>query len=164
LILLRKRVDFPTYVGHLAQLQDRYGRRRTAGLFLEYSGRSTTDFSTELPTIQSEAIDGIASLQLESQNGLRTNDRISPAVLKSLISTSSLPIPTSFSNLNVLLNGGLQRGKMITITGGAGSGKTTFALQIVDEIAASNSDEQPKVGVLYVAMEMSAGELITNSA
>ena len=179
-------MGFSTYVSHLEELQDRYSRCRSSEMFLEYSGRSAADVSTGLSTIQSEAIDDIASLQMESQNGFRTNDCLSPAVLKSLTSTSSFPIPTSFSNLNVLLNGGLQRGKMYTITGGAGSGKTTFALQIVDEIAASNSisdsipekdgslreptatlEEQavgkPKVGALYVAMEMSVGELITKS-
>jgi len=173
LILSGTPVEFSTYVSHLEELQDRYSRCRSAEMFLEYSGRSAADVSTGLSTIQSEAIDDIASLQMESQNGFKTNDQISPAVLKSLTSTSSFPIPTSFSNLNVLLNGGLQRGKMYTITGGAGSGKTTFALQIVDEIADSNSipaatlEEQavgkPKVGVLYVAMEMSVGELITKS-
>ena len=151
LILSKDAVDFPTYVGHLAHLQDRLSRRRSAELFLEYGGRATTDFSAELCTIQSEAIDSIASLQLSSQNGLRTNDQISPSVLKSLISTESLPIATSFSNLNVLFNGGLQRGKMYTVTGGAGSGKTTLALQIVDEIAVSNSLGKSKVGVLYSA-------------
>jgi len=163
LILAKEIVDFPTFVKHLAHLQDRYDRRRTAELFLEYSDRTTTDFSTELPTIQSEAIDDIGSLQLEAQNGFRTNDQITPVVLKSLISTESIPIPTCFSDLNVLLNDGLQRGKMYTITGGAGSGKTTLALQIVDEIAVSNSFGLPKVGIVYVAMELSAGELITKS-
>lgn len=161
-ILALESVDFATYIGHLAQIQDRYSRQRTTELFEVYSSRATTDYSTEVSAMQNEAIDDLASLQLQSQNGLRTNDQITPAVLKSLISLELLPIPTSFYHLNVLLNGGLQRGKMYTITGGAGSGKTTLALQIVDEIAAENSDGT-KVGVVYVAMEMSAGELITKS-
>lgn len=68
----------------------------------------------------------------------------------------SEPIPTGFKNLDEALSGGLTRG--LYILGAISSlGKTTFILQIADQIAAS------KHPVLFVTIEQSARELVAKS-
>ena len=65
-------------------------------------------------------------------------------------------IPTGFSSLDALLDGGLYAG--LYVLGAITSlGKTTFALQVADNIAASGHD------VIYIALEMSRQELIAKS-
>lgn len=65
-------------------------------------------------------------------------------------------IPTGFEDLDAQLDGGLFAG--LYILGAVSSlGKTTFMLQIADQIAAAGQD------VLYFSLEMSAGELMAKS-
>lgn len=67
-----------------------------------------------------------------------------------------LEAKTGFSLLDAKLNGGLQEG--LYIIGAISSlGKTTFTLQIADQIASSGQD------VLFFSLEMSAKELIAKS-
>lgn len=67
-----------------------------------------------------------------------------------------LEAKTGFSLLDSKLNGGLQEG--LYIIGAISSlGKTTFTLQIADQIASSGQD------VLFFSLEMSAKELIAKS-
>jgi replicative DNA helicase len=56
-------------------------------------------------------------------------------------------IPTGFSQLNTVLNGGLREGRVLTILGGPGSGKTSFCNQVAEYAA---SQGRP---VVYVACE-----------
>lgn len=80
-----------------------------------------------------------------------------------LLSEGTKPVPTFSAMLNKNLNGGLQRKKVLTIVAPAGAGKTTFALQLLEETArAHQSDTSTCVGV-YVSMEMAAEELVTKS-
>lgn len=65
-------------------------------------------------------------------------------------------VKTGFKQLDALLNGGFESG-YITIGALASVGKTTFALQIADNIASHHND------VLFVAMEQNAQTLIRKS-
>ena len=65
-------------------------------------------------------------------------------------------VKTGFKQLDALLNGGFESG-YITIGALASVGKTTFALQIADNIALHHND------VLFVAMEQNAQTLIRKS-
>jgi len=76
------------------------------------------------------------------------------------------PIPTFSDEINWNLNGGLQRGKVFTIAGKAGGGKTTLALQMMDEIAQGNA-KKPAGGIrdicVYVHLEQGRPELLIKS-
>lgn len=63
-------------------------------------------------------------------------------------------IPTSFNELDKILNGGLRTG-LIAIGGVPSIGKSTFVLQMINKIAACSDKD-----VLYFALEMSKQELI----
>lgn len=64
--------------------------------------------------------------------------------------------PTGFDNLDVLLDGGLYAG--LYVVGAISSlGKTTFCLQIADQIAAAGQD------VLVFSLEMARNELLAKS-
>jgi replicative DNA helicase len=56
-------------------------------------------------------------------------------------------IPTGFSQLNAVLNGGLREGRIFTVLGGPGGGKTTFCNQVAEHAA---NQGRP---VVYVACE-----------
>lgn len=77
------------------------------------------------------------------------------------------PIPTFSQGINENLNGGLQRGKVFTITGRAGGGKTTLALQIMEKIAQGNVQRKAKGEpldiCLYVHIEQGTDELVIKS-
>lgn len=69
---------------------------------------------------------------------------------------STPPIPTGFSGLDAVLYGGLYEG--LYIIGAISSlGKTTFALQIADQIAQQGRD------TLIISLEMAKSELIAKS-
>lgn len=65
-------------------------------------------------------------------------------------------IPTGYSNLDKELDGGLYPG-LYVIGAQSSLGKTTFLLQMADQIAAAGHE------VLFISMEMGAGELISKS-
>lgn len=77
--------------------------------------------------------------------------------LGGLADTATTPfLPTGFEELDRVLDGGLYAG--LYIIGAISSlGKTTFALQIADQIAAQGHD------VMIVSLEMAANELIAKS-
>lgn len=66
------------------------------------------------------------------------------------------PIPTGFRLLDAELDGGLREG-LVVIPAITSLGKTTFALQVMENVAAQGKD------VLYITLEMSASELIAKS-
>ena len=66
------------------------------------------------------------------------------------------PIPTGFRLLDAELDGGLREG-LVVIPAITSLGKTTFALQVMENVAAQGKD------VLYISLEMSAAELIAKS-
>lgn len=65
-------------------------------------------------------------------------------------------IDTGFIELNRILDGGLYAG-LYTIGAVSSMGKTTFVLQMIDQIAKTGKD------ILFVSLEMSATELISKS-
>lgn len=71
-------------------------------------------------------------------------------------SVNTKPIPTYFSKLDELFDGGLYEGLYI-IGAIASLGKTTFLLQIADQMASHNQD------VLIISLEMSKYELMAKS-
>ena len=83
-------------------------------------------------------------------------------VNENIFNAKTKPVPTFSARLNKNLNGGLQRGKVLTIAAAAGLGKTTFALQLVEDTVREQSKRSTCVGV-YVSMEMSTEELVTKS-
>lgn len=73
-----------------------------------------------------------------------------------IIGKSSAPIKTGSPQLDVVLDGGFTDG-LYTVGGNTGAGKTTYALQLADNIARANNN------VLYIALEMSRNELRARS-
>ena len=69
---------------------------------------------------------------------------------------SLVPFPTGFKSLDDILDGGIKEG-LTTIIAIPGIGKTTFTLQIADNVAKQGRD------VLIFALEMSRNELIAKS-
>jgi len=49
-----------------------------------------------------------------------------------------LPIPTGFDELDMVIGGGFRRGQLVLLSGSAGIGKTSFAMQIARNIAAEH--------------------------
>ena len=78
------------------------------------------------------------------------------AAFEDMILIQTKPISTGFVYLNQLLDGGLYPG-LITMGAVTGEGKTTLALQMMDNIAAAGKD------VLIFSLEMSRFELIAKS-
>lgn len=64
------------------------------------------------------------------------------------------PIPTGIETIDKKLNGGFLKESTITIGGGTSTGKTTFTLQLLENIA---SEENP---VLYFSLEMAEIQII----
>lgn len=66
-------------------------------------------------------------------------------------------IPTGLQTLDEALGGGLPAGGLVTLGATSSTGKTTFALQVADHIAASGRP------VLFVTIEQSRYELVAKS-
>lgn len=62
-------------------------------------------------------------------------------------------IETEFTDLNLLLKGGLRGGRLITLQGAAGAGKSTLMIQMKDNLASKG------IPVVFVTMEQSRSEL-----
>lgn len=81
-----------------------------------------------------------------------------PELWEKIMDPDVKPVPTFSPTLNYNLNGGLQGGKLYMIVAPAGGGKTTFAWQLLEEVAVKN-----RIPCIFVAMEMSRRELFTKS-
>lgn len=76
---------------------------------------------------------------------------------KSLFNSKPIkPLSTGFSNLDEMLRGGFREGLTI-LMGESGTGKTTLALQIADNVASNDND------VLIFSLEMPKKDLICKS-
>lgn len=99
-------------------------------------------------------------IQAQKEHEYRTDSSalgMIPAFIGSIHdSQNSRPISTGFQNFDKALDGGLYKG--LYVLGAISSlGKTTFCLQIADQIALSGRD------VMIFSLEMSADELIAKS-
>jgi replicative DNA helicase len=109
--------------------------------------------------------EGVYSALEELRNGVEKIEKIGeqilslekelPALVRELIDSPERPFATFSKTLNYNLNGGLQRGKVYTMMAPAGGGKTTFSLQMLEEIA-----REEKIPCIYVTMEQGKGELL----
>ncbi|MBN1921698.1 MAG: helicase DnaB [Anaerolineae bacterium] len=68
-----------------------------------------------------------------------------------------LPLPTGFSPLDEILNGGLRPGELLVIGGPFGVGKTIFGLQVARNVAASD----PSSYAIYVCYEHDRTHLLS---
>ena len=76
------------------------------------------------------------------------------------------PIPTFSEGMNRNLNGGFHAGKVCTIAGAAGGGKTTLIYQAAEEIAQANYGKEAGAILnipVYVCMEQSQAEMLVKS-
>lgn len=94
--------------------------------------------------------------RLENYKGQNSNYKYLDLFLKDIRAIDNPPTQTGFSRLDKILGGGLYPG-LIAIGAIPSLGKTTFALQICDQIAKSGKD------VLIFSLEMSRNELISKS-
>ena len=80
---------------------------------------------------------------------------------KKKIAHSSGPakLPTDMPGFDSLTRGGLPRHRTTLVIGGAGSGKTVFALQTL--VSGANRREEPGI---FVAFEENDKEIIANAA
>lgn len=90
--------------------------------------------------------------QLQRQARYRLNDFGKIDAWESSVRTKRKAIPTGWTSLDEILDGGLYEG-LYVIPGTPGSGKSAFALQMAFQIAQQNKD------VLYVSMEMGEEEI-----
>jgi len=79
-------------------------------------------------------------------------------LISAFITSEQRPIPTFSEQINFLLHGGIQNGKVYTLLAKAGGGKTTLALQLAEDMA-----ESGEALAIYVSMEMSGEELATKA-
>ena len=121
------------------------------------------DESEELEKITGDAMTALAEAvnQVGSGNMLPLRDVIS-RVYDQVDRLSRLPadvlpgVPTGFPDLDRMFGGGLQKGRMYTIGGRPGQGKTAFALSV----AHNASYKHGKRGAFF-SLEMPAEEVVT---
>lgn len=100
---------------------------------------------------ESAAVDVVANYKNEFAAG-----RSLQGLLDAIMENTAPKIPTGYSNLDAVLYGGLKPG--LYVIGAIPSlGKTTYALQMADNIAASGKD------VLIFSLEMAKTELMAKS-
>lgn len=79
------------------------------------------------------------------------------AFLTTICTERYKPIPTGFSDVDKVLNGGLIRQQIIYLTAAPGMGKTTLAQQIAENMARNGAN------VLYFNLEMSREQMLARS-
>jgi archaellum biogenesis ATPase FlaH len=78
-------------------------------------------------------------------------------VLDDIRNPKHQPIPTGIKSFDQLLGGGFKKGELGMLAGGAGSGKTAFALQLADSVAASGAI------AIYISVEIGVSKLTERS-
>ena len=121
----------------------------------DYAKDLLTHFQNkDIPSELSQAISDLYSNVLDKYRSMSA-----AAYLPKITDPSekAKPIPTGFKKLDNDLEGGLYGGFLYVLGALTSLGKTTFCLQIADQIAIQNQD------VLFFTLEMSQGELIRKS-
>lgn len=115
------------------------------------------DFEISLQMVEADAMAEIEKQREKNRSGMRgQSTAASMGAFAERVKFGTLIYPTGFSDLDALLDGGLQPG--LTCIGSISSGgKTTLTLQIADHVAAAGDD------VLYFSLEMGRNELIAKS-
>ena len=143
-------------------------KARAAGALLRENLAKLNDTPGDYRAILDKAKEGLEDqIRAADQEGgaVPSMREVLMEVEEEIFNSPYRPIPTFSRTLNENLNGGLQRGKVFTIVAPAGGGKTTFALQLLDEVARSNGRRgaEPLRVALYLAMEPSRAELLVKS-
>ena len=141
---------------HFTQAKTLYAEYKDAnGAYKANAGHFKTALEAE--TIQ--ATQEAEQLNTETREAYRQNNSVSAYMehfYNTLKTKQAKPTPTGFTAVDTLLDGGLFAG--LYIVGAISSlGKTTFSLQIADQIANSGKD------VLIFSLEMAKSELIAKS-
>lgn len=102
--------------------------------------------------------DGITDDQMDLNEYIADNTPVSflDNYLNNKIENGYDPLPTGFSKVDNIIGYGLRKG-LITIGASSGLGKTTFCLQIADNLARTGKD------VLFITLEMDREELMDKS-
>lgn len=104
-----------------------------------------------------EALGRLQELLRESGSRLHTPQEAAHAVLDYISAAASGEtkpfLPTGYASLDRMLSGGLAAGGLITIAARPGTGKTTAALNIAENVAAAGGK------VLYFSLEMTEAQL-----
>lgn len=80
-----------------------------------------------------------------------------PQILEDLKNPKLKPLPTGIKSFDRLLGGGFKKTELGVLAGGAGAGKTAFALQIADSVAQNGGV------VLYISVEIGVNKLTERS-
>ena len=99
---------------------------------------------------------GLDKIQSKSELILPQSRHLS-RIMTNLKSADGKILKSGIISLDRLLGGGFREGKVIMMTGAAGTGKTAFALQAADSVAENGAL------VVYVSMEMENEELTQRS-
>ena len=133
----------------LAQLKS---RRELTALLNDCKDR------TEPMDITAERIrNGIDDIQAKSSIPM-AQDFYLCSIFEEIENPKSKPIETGFSSFDLLLGGGLKKAEIGILSGGAGAGKSAFALQLTDQIAAKE-----QAHVVYISMEINRTKLTQRS-
>jgi replicative DNA helicase len=153
---------------YISRLKTGRGRRDALELLARSRERlikNPGDFRAVLEELETEARKQTRAADMAGGRLLSMTE-MAPGLVKELLSRQRKPIPTFSQKLNDNLNGGLQLGKMFIISGRSGGGKTTFALQLLEEVAGLNrykAEGGPANYCLYIHLEQSPAELLVKS-
>lgn len=100
-----------------------------------------------------EELNQVIELGRVQMHVLHSNEHYLASMIEKKKNNDKPFIATPFSDLNLLLQGGLRGGKLITFQGKAGAGKSTCMMQIRDYLAKMGTP------VVFVAMEQTREEL-----
>ncbi|MCX7957197.1 MAG: replicative DNA helicase [Endomicrobia bacterium] len=120
---------------------------------------SNTKSSKEVLNYASEQIFNVAKEQYNSGYFIQIRQTVDETLMK-IEKMIKKPfdigiVPTGFKKLDELLSGGLQKSNFIIIAGRPGMGKTSFAMNIVANVAVRH-----KTAVGILSLEMTATELV----
>lgn len=156
----RKDDFYPTFL--IALDNDDAGNRAINMLTTQLNHAGATNYVVQIARGSKDANEALvkdrAQFTKDIENTLKDPDNRLQGLLDYINRNEEVEaIPTGFSNLDQVLDGGLYEG-LYGIGAISSLGKTTFVLQIADYIA--QLDRKP---VLYFALEMGTYELMTKS-
>ena len=141
----------PLY-GMIEQIQDKANRRRLIQQCEAIASSAFTPNGKTADTLVLEASDAIDTV-FNSVNNQRTSFGLTGAMATELSrlqesyinpeKAKSRYIPTGFSQLNYILNGGLRRGTLNVIAARPGMGKTALGVNIITNIAMNENITNP---------------------
>lgn len=152
--------------GMIEQIQDKANRRRLIQQCEAIASSAFTPNGKTADTLVLEASNAIDTV-FNSVNNQRTSFGLTGAMATELSrlqesyinpeKAKSRYIPTGFSQLDSMLNGGLRRGTLNVIAARPGMGKTALGVNIITNIAMNENITKP---VLFFSLEMKCDEIV----